>query len=43
MAHECPDCNRICWCSGDIDDYETDAPPGCDHCAEEVHEEQNDG
>ena len=20
MAHECPECNQVCYCNGDIDD-----------------------
>lgn len=37
MAHTCPICGAICYCSGDIDDILIDAEDdvlGCTHCNE---------
>lgn len=34
MSHPCPDCGETCYCHGDIDDAEFDAPSNCSHiCA----------
>lgn len=34
MAHECPECGQICYCSGDIDDVLLDyyEEISCIHC-----------
>lgn len=35
MAHNCPECDEICYCHGDIDDLVLNTDEAyckCDHC-----------
>lgn len=45
MAHECPDCGQMCYCSGDIDDccnnFEEDII-NCTHCLGAADDTEDD-
>jgi hypothetical protein len=38
MAHNCPECDQVCYCGGDIDDIVMSGTPeevACTHCEPE--------
>jgi hypothetical protein len=44
MAHSCPDCGSVCYCSGDIDDClidDTEDQNACLHCFDEDSREDD--
>jgi len=49
MAHECPECGKICHCQGDIDDIILDAESShinCEHwkiCEQEYEDDEEEG
>lgn len=42
MAHNCPECDCICHCGGDIDDLVFERNAHCSHC-DDVEDEDNEG